>query len=151
MRSDPVTLPEPKPGIIGVHFVVPLVGGGAVGQGQGASIRKGVKAFQPLDLGDGFVEVHNSKYSYSKHWMGGVQLLSSAPGKNNESRAEPANAAPVRVHHFAPRLAAYGARASRDRVGSAMNALWLRTWDPSGDEPSPGRVSQLTASGRPDS
>src|SRR5579863_2916213 len=27
LRSDPITLPQPKPGIISVHFVVPLVGG----------------------------------------------------------------------------------------------------------------------------
>jgi hypothetical protein len=38
-RSDPVPLPQPEPRIVRIHFVVPSVGGVAVGQLERSGVR----------------------------------------------------------------------------------------------------------------
>jgi hypothetical protein len=53
-----ITLPEPKPRVVGIHLVVLLVRSLAVGQPHGPRIRKNVDMLQPLYLDNGLFNIH---------------------------------------------------------------------------------------------
>ena len=60
--ADPIPLPQPEPRAACEHFVVPPIRSREIAQARRSVVRHREDALQPLDFGDGLLDVHPSQY-----------------------------------------------------------------------------------------
>jgi hypothetical protein len=61
--TDAVPLPEPEPGAVGVHLIVPSIRSRDIASGQWSRVRRREDTLQPLDIGNDLLNVHPCQYN----------------------------------------------------------------------------------------